>query len=146
MGDFLDDYVQDSTPNWGPLEMVLPLKWCAGFMWMVELSPYIESLRTRRNIHLYKHGFTRHYLNLDEAGRAYRYLGSTNRYEPMDINEAIEAVFEGLEWMRQSRESIYDEEAVRIRDEQLSAAGWTIIRTTPEGMRMTKPSNNGTGG
>jgi hypothetical protein len=50
-------------PDWDPLEKVLPLEHCAGFMFM----GYPGEIR------LYKHGFTRHYLNVDPKGNTYWY-------------------------------------------------------------------------
>jgi hypothetical protein len=130
--ELMNDYKFDK-PNWAPLEKVMPLKWCPGFMWMAETG----------GIHLYKHGFTRHYLNLDEEGNAYRYLGPPSRYERMDLHEAIEWVFQGLEKMGETRESAYDDDAVRRKHEALTAAGWTTINVSPEGTRVTKPAGNG---
>jgi hypothetical protein len=132
--DLMKDYEFDN-PNWDPLEKVLPLKWCAGFMWM----------GATQGIHLYKHGFTRRYLNLDGRGNAYRYLGTGNRYARMDLGEAIEVVFEGLEEMRKTRESPYDDDAVREKHEALAKAGWTTINVSPDGVNVTKPAPSGNG-
>lgn len=38
------------------------------------------AVHRRRPLWLYKHGWTRMYLNLDDAGHAYRYVGARNRY------------------------------------------------------------------
>jgi hypothetical protein len=117
-------------PDWGPLEKVMPLKWCAGFMWMGQVG----------EIHLYKHGFTRHYLNVDASGNAYRYLGPSNRYVPMDLDEAIEAVFEGLDQMRETRSSPYDDAAVQHKHEALAKLGWTTVNVSPDGVSVTEPT------
>lgn len=132
--ELMEDF-RHETPNWAPLEKVIPIKWCAGFMWMGET----------RGIHLYKHGFTRRYLNLDMEGSAYRYLGFSNRYERMNLDDAIDAVFEGLERMRKTRETPYDAEAVRSKHEQLAEVGWTTINVSPEGTTVTKPKPGANG-
>jgi hypothetical protein len=107
-------------PDWDPLEKVLPLEWCGGFMFM----GYVGEIR------LYKHGFTRHYLNLDPECRAYRYTGST--YVRSSLEEAIENVFEGLELMAETRSSVYDDEAIRRKYEALAKAGWTVVSLTDD--------------
>ena len=48
-------------------------------------------------IRLYKHGITRHYLNLHPSGQAYRYDGVTGGYRTLGLDEAIAAAFEGLD-------------------------------------------------
>jgi hypothetical protein len=133
--EFMKDY-RVENPNWEPLEKVMPLKWCSGFMWMGQTN----------GIHLYKHGFTRHYLNLDEQGNAYRYLGTKDRYVPMDLDDAIAMVFEGLETIRVSRSTPYDDEAVRRKHEALAEVGWTTINVSPEGVTLTKPTSDADGG
>jgi hypothetical protein len=105
--------------DWDPLEKVLPLKWCAGFMFMGYSG----------NIRLYKHGFTRHYLNLDPQGNAYNWTG--NRYVPMPLKDAIEQVFEGLNEIGESRSSVYDDKAIRRRHEALAKAGWKVVSLDP---------------
>jgi hypothetical protein len=109
-------------PDWAPLEKALPLKWCAGFMYMGRTG----------GIHLYKHGFTRHYLNLDSEGNAYRYLPSSDKYVPMNLFEAIEEAFEGIERLGVERSSPYDDEARRRKHEALAEAGWSLISVGPE--------------
>lgn len=113
----------DGEPNWGPLEMVLPLEWCGGFMWMQRVE------ENGAVIELYKHGITRRYLNLDQEGDAYRFTGSG--YVPISIEEATECVFENIEEMGWSRETDYDDEFVARKYEALRGAGWTVITTGP---------------
>lgn len=131
--DTFKDY-RFEDPNWEPLEKVMPIEWCGAFMWMAET----------RGIHLYKHGFTRHYLNLDEDGNAYRFVSGSELYVPMDLGEAIEAVFEGLEWMRRSRSSPYDDDAVKEKHEALAKAGWTTVNLSPNGVNVTEPKKSNT--
>jgi hypothetical protein len=102
-------------PDWEPLHRALPLEWCDGFMFMGYWG----------DIRLYKHGFTRYYLNLDADGNAYRYTGSC--YVPTSLDAAIEHVFDGLEEMGETRSSVWDHRALRRRYEALSRAGWTVV-------------------
>ena len=73
-------YLDVDQPTWAPLERVallarrsstLPSFHEGEFMYMACL----EAERSVARIHLYKHYDTRCYLNLDDAGHAYRFLG-----------------------------------------------------------------------
>ncbi len=101
--------------DWAPREKVLPLEWCAGFMFMGYWG----------DVRLYKHGFTRYYLNLDSKCRAYAYIGE--RYVRSNLESAIESVFEGLEEMSETRASAFDDGAIRRRHAALAEAGWTVV-------------------
>lgn len=70
-------------PDWQPLERTL----LGDFMFM----GYSDGLR------LYKHRHTRRYLNLDEEGRAYRYLGKKKRYEQIPLEDGIAHAFQDAE-------------------------------------------------
>jgi hypothetical protein len=123
----VDQWAEDELgdkPDWGPLSRVLPSSWCGGFMWMnrVEQDGGVT-------IELYKHGITRHYINLDRQGTAYAYTGSGYVQIPMRL--AIERVFEGLEDMGHTRETDYDNELVAAKYEALREAGWTVVSTMP---------------
>ena len=70
--------------------MVIPSPEKAAFMYMgtvVCTGPLI--------IYLYKHSLTRRYLNLDTAGRAYRYEGNESRdkdcYYEIPLDQALSA-------------------------------------------------------
>ncbi len=113
------------TPDWEPLERVLSLEHCAGFMWM-GLAP--------GGIRLYKHGITRRYLNLylDAGGDvvAYRYTGGG--YDPVPLKTAIEAAFAGIEglagvYRSDPRATPHDHEYRALRDRRLRELGWTVI-------------------
>ena len=108
-------YIDD--PVWTPLEKALPRKWCGAFMYMGRVD----------GIHMYKHGFTRHYLNLDDDGNAYRYLPGSNRYVPMSRFEAIENAFEGLALMGIDRSAPYDDTAVDRRHKAIEESGMSLI-------------------
>ena len=113
------------TPDWEPLERVLPAEHCAGFMWM-GLAP--------GGIRLYKHGITRRYLNLylDPPGEvlAYRYTGE--HYVRIELAEAIDETFAGIEtlagvYRSDPRATPYDHEYRALRDRRLRELGWTVI-------------------
>ena len=81
-------------PDWEPLERTL----LGDFMFM----GYTDGIR------LYKHSFTRRYLNLDEKGRAYQYLGEKRGYEQIPLEDGIAHAFEDSEeligWTRDGRD------------------------------------------
>ena len=69
-------------PNWCPLEMVLTPGDCEDFMYMGRTG----------EIELYKHRWTRRYLNIrGDGGRFYRLAG--NAYIEISRDEAIEHVY-----------------------------------------------------
>jgi hypothetical protein len=72
-------------PDWKPLEEKLKPAQCAGFMLMGRLN----------GVNLYKHGLSRHHLNLGDDGRAYRYL-ERGRFEEIPFEEALAWVAEPL--------------------------------------------------
>lgn len=82
-----EEYLGDE-PDWDPLHVVLPLEWCAGFMWM------FRAQEGDAVIEMYKHGITRRYLMLDQLNRAYRYTGDGHIRIPVAV--AVERVFEGI--------------------------------------------------
>jgi hypothetical protein len=113
-------------PDWGPLEQVLPFDHCAGFMFM----GYSGEIR------LYKHGFTRHYLNVDPKGNTYWYNERLGSYYRIAKELAIEYVFEGVEETGAKRSTSYDAKARRKKEKALKDAGWTMIRATPDGTKV----------
>ena len=112
-------------PDWTPLEAVLPAEECGGFMFM---GYYPGGGNRAGAIRLYKHGITRHYLNLHPSGQAYRYDGVTGGYRRIGLDEAIEHAFEGLEELGGTRSTAYDDDYRRERNARLTAAGWTVIQ------------------
>ena len=66
----------DFTPNWKPLEDKLGGR-CQEFMFMGRTG----------NLNLYKHIFTRRYLNLDDSGNCHVY--HQGRYEPANLDAQI---------------------------------------------------------
>ena len=73
-------------PNWEPLESVL----MGDFMFMGYCDGKL----------MYKHALTRRYLHLDEAGRAYRWVGERRGYESIPLEGAIAHAFEDAEVLR----------------------------------------------
>jgi hypothetical protein len=69
------------SSEWEPLERMLGSDLCRNFMYMGRSE----------EIHLYKHVYTRRYLNIDPGGTCFRY--SPQGYEPVGLEEAIEHVF-----------------------------------------------------
>lgn len=58
--------IEANEPDWKPLETVLSRRACEDFMYMGRCG----------DIHLYKHYFSRRYLNISsDGGRFYRYCG-----------------------------------------------------------------------
>jgi hypothetical protein len=112
-------------PDWAPLEAVLPLEERGGFMFMGYSPP---GGNRDGAIRLYKHGITRHYLNLHPSGQAYRYDAVTGGYRKLGLEEAIAAAFEGLEALGGTRSTAYDEEYRRQRNARLAEAGYTVIQ------------------
>lgn len=109
-------------PDWAPLEKVLPYEECGGFMFM----GYVGEIR------MYKHGFTRRYLNLDPEGNAYGYIAKTNGYVRLPLDMAIDEVFWGIEECGVRRSTPYSDEEQAKRQKAMEEAGWTVIRMTPD--------------
>ncbi|MCA1709667.1 MAG: hypothetical protein LC808_42880, partial [Actinobacteria bacterium] len=78
-----------NEPDWKPLEMVLPMKWCDGFMYMGCFN----------GVHEYKHGLTRRTLALDADGHSYRYDSKNDRHVEIPLDLAIDRVYEDIEEM-----------------------------------------------
>lgn len=108
------------APDWLPLERFAEV---TARLHLGRLQPddftYMGRVRARGRpaIHLYKHIATRRYVNLDDVGHAYRFLGvvgdpllpsARSRYEPWcDVRSAVEHVelnlLDEMEWFtRQS--------------------------------------------
>ena len=68
-------------PNWAPLELAVPSGELDNYMYMGRVG----------EIELYKHRFTRRYLNVSQDGRGfYRYLGGT--YVEISKSDALSYV------------------------------------------------------
>lgn len=103
-------------PDWAPLEMVLPYRWCAGFMFM----GYEGEIR------IYKQGFTRKCLYADPIGNTFR--RSRFSFKRIDREDAIEDVFEGIEDMGFARSTEYNEANAQKRRELIEKdTGYKIV-------------------
>lgn len=69
-----------ATPVWEPLQAAVGSR-CREFMFMGKVG----------TVFLYKHIWTRRYINLDMDGKAYQFTG--DGYEPVPSEEAIQYVF-----------------------------------------------------
>jgi len=73
------------TPCWGPLIDVLMER----FMYMGTTT--CPAVMGKRRIHMYKHVWTRRYLNIDDRGFTYQW--KNGKYCPVNVDEAIAHVF-----------------------------------------------------
>jgi hypothetical protein len=110
-------------PDWGPLEKVLPLKWCGGFMFMGYSG----------HIRIYKHGLTRHYLHVDERGRTYTYDSDADDYFQVPKKSAVDLAFEGIEGMGYKRTTKCTPEVMAERRRRMEEAGYKIVVLGPDG-------------
>lgn len=97
-------------PDWGPLELVFGC-----FMFM----GYCDGIR------LYKHSYTRRYLNLDQHGRAYKYLGERRGYKRIPLEEGIANAFDMAE---QLCWPLWTEDGTELPNDSLGELGWSTIR------------------
>jgi len=74
--------IEVGEPDWKPLEGVISSEDCESFMYMGHVGGIV----------LYKHRYTRRYLNIDaETGRFYRYADGD--YIEINREQAIEHVY-----------------------------------------------------
>jgi uncharacterized DUF497 family protein len=93
--------MQGGEANWEPLLELAPEE-IDDFMWMFEIE-----LEDGAMVQAYKHWWTRGYVHLDFAGRAFVFT-EENLYEEVDPGELLAAVLDG----RESRASILGQERV----------------------------------
>jgi hypothetical protein len=104
--------------DWDPLERVLPLEQCAGFMFMGHDG----------DIRMYKHGITRRYLLIDSRAYCYRYRAyAKKKYTRISRKDAIAWVFEDIEKMNATPETPYDDDYIAKKHKALAEAGWTMV-------------------
>jgi hypothetical protein len=77
----------ECEPDWEPLERLLPLGLCGGFMYMDRVL-----LNEGPELSAYKHSETRLYVLVDAQGDTWERLGR-GRYRRMRHSDAIEQVF-----------------------------------------------------
>src|ERR1700750_3354123 len=78
--------MQGGDPNWEPLLELAPED-IDDFMWMFQVE-----LEDGAMVQAYKHWWTRRYVHLDFAGRAFVFIDS-GLYEEVDPEELLSAVF-----------------------------------------------------
>lgn len=108
-------------PDWAPLEKIMPMKWCAGFMFM----GYEGEIR------IYKHAHTRHCLYVDPQGNTYERIG--DGFARLDPIAAIDEVFEGLDAFGFTRSTPADEKHIALRHKIIKErTGVDIVTVTPK--------------
>lgn len=68
---------------------------------------------------------------LDQYNRAYLYTGE--RHEQIPVAITVELVFDGIEEMGWTSETVHDEEFVAEEHRKFREAGWTVITTATPG-------------
>lgn len=127
LSQMLDQWAEEhlgDRPDWKPLEAVVPMEWCGGFMWMNRI------VSGGVVVELYKHGITLRYLNLDDDGGAHRWTGAG--YVAIPIDESIDQVFGGLEGMGWDRTTKYDDAFRAEKYRSLRETGWAVINAGSE--------------
>ena len=125
MGPELSQVLKDAgveRPDWEPIRKVLPVKHCRGFIFM----GYSGEVR------MYKHGFTRRYLNVDPEGHTYWYDERNDSYIRVSKELALDHVFEDIEKFGATRSTPFDDKARQKRAKAMKDAGWTVVRVTPD--------------
>ena len=102
--------------NWKPLENRLGRKRCVGFMYMGRVN----------GIHLYKHGISRSYLNLDDEGSCYIAIGS-GCYRRADFGFELRKLEGTLKDLRSTLETPYDDVFVVWKREELRQRGVALL-------------------
>jgi hypothetical protein len=111
----LTSHVFEFEPTWEPLERLRDLAVQRPDIEAPEVESYmymgkVVSHEGSVTIHLFKHVLTRHYLNIDDTGHAYRYVDTGEAdftaacYEPLDdLASAIDHAQGEAKWMRSGR-------------------------------------------
>ena len=103
-------------PNWKPLEDRLGNARCAGFMYMGRVN----------GINLYKHGISRTYLNLDDAGNCF-VLSRHGCHFAADFDELLKRLELCLEALQATLETPYDELFIAQKRATLSSKGIDLL-------------------
>ena len=118
-------------PNWKPLEDRLGTARCAGFMYMGRVN----------GINLYKHGISRTYLNLDDAGNCY-VLRRHGCRVAADFDEQLKKLELCLEALQATLEAPYDELFIAQKRAILKLKGIDLltIQIEPEELEIHSAS------
>jgi len=103
--------------NWKPLEIQVGRARCAGFMFMGRMN----------GINLYKHGITRTYLNLDDAGNCFVHHGK-GIFAAADFSEELRKLEAALQEQGETLASPYDDAYIARKTRSLERAGIPILR------------------
>jgi len=107
-------------PNWQPLIDKLGQERCVGFMYMARIN----------GIHLYKHGISRTYLNLDDSGQCFKYKNA--RFEKADFAVELAKLEASLAELGETLKSVYDEAYIARKEEALREAAIPLLRVEIE--------------
>lgn len=120
-------------PNWLPLEALLPVEECAGFMFMGGAHAKVMcDGYAKRGIWSYKHGITRRYLHIGDDLRVYTYRGDLCPlgdpwYQRANTEWAIKCAFDGIDRLGATRTTAYNDDFIAERNARLVAAGFTVV-------------------
>lgn len=103
--------------NWKPLEMKVGRARSVGFMFMGRVN----------GINLYKHGITRTYLNLDDAGNCYVFKGR-GRFEAADFSKELRELETRLKALGETLASPYDDAYIARKTLALANEGTPLVR------------------
>lgn len=113
-------------PNWKPLEDRLGKERCAGFMYMGHIN----------GINIYKHGISRTYLNLDNAGNCF--VSSRHGcYVSADFEEERTKLELCLERLQATLETPYDEFFIAQKRAILRSKGIDLLTINIESEDLT---------
>ena len=103
-------------PNWEPLENRLGRTRCVGFMYMGRIN----------GINLYKHGITRTYIHLDDAGNCYIPMGN-GCYARADWEQELMLLEDCLKRLIATLETPYDEKFIAEKRQKLQTKGMSLL-------------------
>ena len=103
--------------NWKPLEIKVGRAHCVGFMFMGRMN----------GINVYKHGITRTYLNLDDAGNCFVDRGK-GIFAAADFSEELRKLEAALQEQGETLASPYDDAYIARKTRSLERAGIPILR------------------
>jgi len=81
-------------------------------------------------IHLYKHGISRTYLNLDDSGECFKYRNA--RFEKADFAAELAKLEASLAELGETLLSVYDEAYIARKEKALREAGIPLLRVEIE--------------
>ena len=82
-------------------------------------------------INLYKHGITRTYLNLDDAGNCYVFRGN-GRFDPADFSRELKNLEAALAEQGETLQSPYDGAYIARKTRALASTGIPTLRINLE--------------